>query len=220
MDILNLIEVLKPSSHVVTVKMENDSSFWDYLSKILIAILPAFISFIALLFSYFQFKTNMRAQSEQYALGIQQQLKTLKLNTRLATEIEMKKDICKEVRAVYIAFMRNHSELYSAKLAYKSLVDREDEEGISKRENAHEVVMKYSQLSLESKMLLDSYLDLSDPHDVEFFKSLNTISNMAFGAECTGTELGEAQGMCAGICYQYLARRHKEITGLVDTIGT
>ncbi|SAF18633.1 Uncharacterised protein [Enterobacter hormaechei] len=60
MDIVNLLEVLKPASHVVTVKMETASNNWDSIIKVLIAILPAIISFIALFFSYFQFKTNIR----------------------------------------------------------------------------------------------------------------------------------------------------------------
>ncbi|HEJ0383080.1 hypothetical protein ACQKOC_23030 [Enterobacter mori] len=219
MDIVNLLEILKPASHVVTVKMETAFNNWDSISKVLIAILPALISFIALFFSYFQFKTNIRYQSEQYALGIEQQLKTLKLNTRLATEIEMKKDVCKEVRAAYVSFMKNHSLLYSAKQNYKSLEQRDDAEGNTKRAIAHEVIMERGQLCLESKMLIDSYLDLKDTHDKEFFDSLNNVSRMAFKAECDGAQLGQAQGKCAGICFEFIERRRKEITGLVDTIG-
>lgn len=132
MDIIQLLDVLRSSDHAITVKVVNDSQFLDSLGKILIAIVPAIISFLALLFSYWQFKANTQKQSEQFALGIEQQLKTLRLNTQLATEIELKKEVCKEVRAAYVVFMKNHSELYAAKLNYKSLCDREDAEGDKK----------------------------------------------------------------------------------------
>ncbi|SAF32486.1 Uncharacterised protein [Enterobacter hormaechei] len=45
------------------------------------------------------------------------------------------------------------------------------------------------------------------------------LSRMAFKAECDGAQLGQAQGKCAGICFEFIERRRKEITGLVDTIG-
>lgn len=220
MDILNLLEVLKPASHVVLVKMENSSNLWDSVSKVLIAILPAFISFIALLFSYYQFKSNMRNQSEQYALGIKQQLMSLKLNTQLATEIELKKDVCKEVRAAFISFMKHHAEQYHAKVDYKDLLGNSDTESVRERKRLHEIVMEKAQLIMENKVLLDSYLDLSDPEEFKFFQSLNELSSIALsGGDGTGADLGAAQGKCSALCFNFIEKRRKEITSLVDTIG-
>ncbi|MCK6669110.1 hypothetical protein L8T07_15390 [Enterobacter asburiae] len=220
MDIVNLLEVLKPASHIVTVKMENSSSIWDSVSKVLIAILPAFISFIALLFSYYQFKSNMRNQSEQYTLGIKQQMMSLKLNTQLATEIELKKDECKEFRAAFVGFMKHHAEQYQAKVAYKDLLDRNDDQSARKRERLHETVMAKAQLIMESKMLLDTYLDMSEPDEFELFKALNNVTSIAFsGGDGSGSDLGAAQGDCSILCTKFIEKRRKEITGLVDTIG-
>ncbi|MCM7772105.1 hypothetical protein M8S83_08275 [Enterobacter asburiae] len=220
MDILNLLEVLKPASHIVTVKMESNSNFWDSVSKTLIALLPAFISFLALFFSYYQFKSNMRNQSEMFALGVQQQLKTLKLNTRLATEIELKKDICKEVRAAFVGFMKHHTELYHAKREYLSLEDKFDQYSNERRTISHEIIIDKGQLIIESRMLLDSYLDLSDPHDRKFFEILNDVTEVALkGGDGTGADLGYLQGRCSTVCFEYIEKRRKEITGLVDTIG-
>lgn len=220
MDMLNLLEVLKPASHIVTVKMENNSTFWDSFSKILIAILPAFISFIALLFSYFQFKANTRNQSEQYALGIEQQLMTLKLNTRLATEIELKKDVCKEVRAAFIGFMKHHAELYQAKAIYSNLKDKTDAESLKKRRELNKAIIAKTQIMIESKLLLDSYFDLNDPEDKEFYELINKATDIAMtGGDGSGSDLGYLQGKCSRLCFQYIERRRKEITSLVDTIG-
>ncbi|MCK7349285.1 hypothetical protein UXO78_22780 [Enterobacter cloacae] len=220
MDILNLLEVMKPASHVVLVKMQNGSDLWDSASKVLIAILPAFISFIALLFSYFQFKTNTRNTSKQYALGIQQQLMTLKLNTRLATEIELKKDVCKEVRAAFVGFLKHHAELYNAKAETLRLQDNNDAETSERISKLHEVIMSKSQLLIESKLLLDSYFDLNDPDDKEFFDQLNETTKIALtGGDGSGSDLGYSQGKCNRLCFKYIERRRKEITSLVDTIG-
>lgn len=220
MDILNLLEVLKPSSHVVLVKLENSSDVWDSAGKVLIAILPAFISFIALWFSYYQFKANTRNTSKQFTLGIHQQLLTLKLNTRLATEIELKKDICKEVRAAFVGFLKHHSELYNAKNEHLRLKDNVDEESNQRRSKLHEIIMSKSQLIIESKLLIDSYFDLKDPDDKEFFDQLNEATNIALtGGDGTGADLGYSQGKCNRLCFKYIERRRKEITSLVDTIG-
>lgn len=220
MDIVNLLEVLKPASHIVTVKMENSSSIWDSASKVLIAILPAFISFIALLFSYIQFKVNIRKQSEQYTLGIEQQLKTLKLNTQLATEIELKKDVCKEVRLAYVEFIKHHLEQYQAKNEYKDIINNKDLASRARGNELHKLIMDKSQLIMEAKFLLDSYLDLNDPDARKLYDCLNEVSEIAFsGGDGTGTDLGTAMGRCSQICFRFIENIRKEITGLVDTIG-
>ncbi|MDR9973396.1 hypothetical protein QYE92_19220 [Enterobacter cloacae subsp. cloacae] len=220
MDILNLLEVLKPASHIVTVKMDSNSSIWDSVSKVLIAILPAFISFIALLFSYFQFKVNIRNQSEQYTLGIEQQLKTLKLNTQLATEIELKKDVCKDVRLAYVDFIKHHLEQYQAKNEYKELLDKNDLVSNARCSELHKLIMDKSQLIMEAKFLLDSYLDLNDPDARDLYDCLNEVSDIAFsGGDGTGSDLGTAMGKCGQKCFRFIEKIRKEITGLVDTIG-
>lgn len=220
MDILNLLEVLKPASNLVTVKIENSSTYWDSLSKILIAILPAFISFVALLFSYFQFKANMRKQSEQYALGIEQQLLTLKLNTRLATEIELKKDACKEVRTAFVGFMKYHAELYQNKVRYSNLIKANNGKSTDESRELHNVIIARTQSMIESKMLLDSYFDLDDPEDKEFYDHINDATSIALkGGDGSGYDLGYSQGKCSRLCFKYIERRRKEITGLVHTIG-
>lgn len=220
MDLLSLLEVLKPLDHVVTVKVSNDVGLWDSFSKFAVAIIPALISFLALLFSYFQFKRNVRYQSEQFSLGIEQQLMALKLNTRLATEIELKKDVCKEVRTAFVGFMKYHVEVYQSKVSYQRLNDKIDDESIKQKIELNNIIISKTHLMIESKMLLDSYLDLNDQEDKEFFDQLNETTDIAIkGGDGSGYDLGYSQGKCSRQCFKYIERRRKEITSLVDTIG-
>ena len=220
MDLLNLLEVLKPLDHVVSIKVFNDAGVWDSASKVAIAIIPALISFLALLFSYFQFKSNIRYQSQQFSIGIEQQLKALKLNTRLATEIELKKDVCKEVRAAFVSFMKHHSQQYSAKNEYESIKNNNDDLSYKRCKVLHEKIMASAQSIMEGKFLLDSYLDLNEPDAKELNDALNEITTISItGGDGTGADLGRAQAICSSKCFHFIERRRKEIASLVDTIG-
>ena len=50
MDIINLIELLKPQDHLVTVRVSTEVSFWSEVGKFIVALLPAAISLFALFF--------------------------------------------------------------------------------------------------------------------------------------------------------------------------
>lgn len=80
MDIIHLLEALKPAGNVVTVKIDDGKSWWESLSTFVITILPALFAGVTLWVSYRQFKS-----------GIRQQVNEMRLSTKLATEVELKK---------------------------------------------------------------------------------------------------------------------------------
>ncbi|ECE4329344.1 hypothetical protein DB187_05275, partial [Salmonella enterica] len=89
MDIIHLLEVLNPLKNVVTIKIDNDKGLFTTIAEFLIAMAPTLIAVIAMWYSYKQFKISLRSQSEQFRLGLKQQTNALKINTQLATEIEL-----------------------------------------------------------------------------------------------------------------------------------
>lgn len=102
MDIINLIELLKPQDHLVTVRVSAEVSFWSEVGKFIVALLPAAISLFALFFSYLQFKENIKSQTFQFIENTNHQIKIAELNAKLNTEIDLIKNRCDSVRKISV----------------------------------------------------------------------------------------------------------------------
>ncbi|MCK7247839.1 hypothetical protein [Enterobacter asburiae] len=96
MDIIQLLEVLKPAKDVVTVQIASQKDQlapWIDLAK---AVLPAAatagVAWLAMKNSHRQFDKSSERQATEFKLGIEQQVSTLKINTQLATEVALKKE--------------------------------------------------------------------------------------------------------------------------------
>ncbi|MDN8599032.1 hypothetical protein Q0A17_06335 [Citrobacter sp. S2-9] len=218
MDIIHLLEVLNPLEKVVTVKIDNDKSVFETTGEFLIAIAPTLIAVFAMWYSYKQFKTSLRSQSEQFKLGMNQQINTLKINTKLATEVELMKDDCKVLRETFVSYVDITSLLYNNKLDYKQYSLLTGEEAIKRRDLAHENIMVYSSKFSQTRMLLISYLNLADPDERTFYDCIVAIGYCAFNGDGTGNDLGKLQGEGAIHCFELIKKKRQAILGLAETI--
>lgn len=187
MDIIHLLEVLNPLENVVTVKIDNDKNLFTMFGDLLITLAPAVIAGIAMVVSYKQFKTSLHRQSEQFELGIKQQINTLKINTQLATEVELMKEDCKALRETYVSYLDITSLLYRNQCDFKNYSGQLDDDAIKNRNVAHENIMTYSSKFLQTRILLFSYLNLEIPEE----KSSKNVLLLLVTVHLMETELGK-----------------------------
>lgn len=218
MDIIHSLEVLNPLKNVVTIKIENDKELFASISDFLIAIAPTLIAVIAMWYSYKQFKISLKNQSDQFKLGLKQQNYTLKINTQLATEIELIKDECKMLREGFVAFMDNASILYANHLEYEQNSKRFDEYSIECRNKAFENIKTYSNKLVQERMLILSYLNLENAEEETFYDCLIDITNCAINGDGTGSDLGTLQGLGANLCFELIKKKRQAILNLAQTI--
>lgn len=207
MDIIHLLEVLNPLKNVVTIKIDNDKDLFTTIVEFLIAMAPTLIAVIAMWYSYKQFK-----------LGLKQQTNALKINTQLATEIELIKDECKVLRETYVGYIDDASSLYSNHLDYKQNSGSTEEYAIERRNKAHENIMVCSNKLMQKRMLIISYLNLEDSEEKKFYDCIIAISNCAFNGDGTGKDIGSLQGEGAKFCFELIKRKRQAILSLAETI--
>lgn len=207
MDIIHLLEALKPAGNVVTVKIDDGKSWWESLSTFVITILPALFAGVTLWVSYRQFKS-----------GIRQQVNEMRLSTKLATEVELKKDACREVRQAYLSFMQKLSELYMCTLDIRDLKKEVGEEGGADLITLKRQFRLYHQQCAYSKTLIDSYLDPSSASDIKFSAQLSHAFNLAANENTKGGDFADEVISCSNMCFEFIDVREKEIINLVETI--
>lgn len=218
MEIIHLLEVLNPLKNVVTIKVDNDKELLSTISDFLIAIAPTLIAGLAMWYSYKQFKISLKNQSEQFRLGLRQQISTLKINTQLATEVELIKDECKMLREVFVDFLDCTSFLFNNHFEYKRYLNNTDEFSIESRNRAFENIKIYNNKALQKRMLLLSYLNLDIPEEKIFFDCIVDILNCAIKGDATGTDLGALQGHGAHLCFELIKKKRQAILCLAETI--
>ncbi|EJC8215931.1 hypothetical protein ACHHZC_11700 [Citrobacter freundii complex sp. 2024EL-00228] len=218
MDIIHLLEVLNPLENVVTVKIDNDKNLFTMFGDLLITLAPAVIAGIAMVVSYKQFKTSLHRQSEQFELGIKQQINTLKINTQLATEVELMKEDCKALRETYVSYLDITSLLYRNQCDFKNYSGQLDDDAIKNRNVAHENIMTYSSKFLQTRILLFSYLNLEIPEEKKLQECIIAIGDCTFNGDGTGKDIGKLQGDGAILCFELIKRKRQAIFSLVETI--
>ncbi|MDT7128045.1 hypothetical protein RQL77_03010 [Citrobacter braakii] len=218
MDIIHLLEVLNPLKNVVTIKIDNDKDLLTTIAEFLIAIAPTLIAGIAMWYSYKQFKISLKSQSEQFRLGLKQQTNALKINTQLATEIELVKDECKVLRESYVAFMDNASIVYNSRLEHKQYSDNTSDYAIEHRDKAYENIKLYTNKLIQERMLILSYLNIENPEEETFLDCINDITTLAVNANGTGGDLGTLQAHGAHLCFELIKKKRQAILSLAESV--
>ncbi|EAY2410941.1 hypothetical protein D0X60_11035 [Salmonella enterica] len=218
MDIIHLLEVLNPLKNVVTIKIDNDKGLFTTIAEFLIAMAPTLIAVIAMWYSYKQFKISLRSQSEQFRLGLKQQTNALKINTQLATEIELVKDECKVLRESYVALVDYTSILYGSHLEYKQHSENTSEYAIEHRDKAYENIKTYTNKLLQERMLILSYLNIENREEEEFLDRINGLVNFVVKSNGTAADLGTLQAHGANLCFALIKNKRQAILCLVETI--
>ncbi|WP_320719532.1 hypothetical protein [Enterobacter sp. 296B2] len=215
MDIIQLLEVLKPAKDVVTVQIASQKDQlapWIDLAK---AVLPAAatagVAWLAMKNSHRQFDKSSERQATEFKLGIEQQVSTLKINTQLATEVALKKENCNGVRDSCARFLSHATQASLRQHAYGLA---EKNASIEELDVIHNQWMDEMREMTASKIILLSFL--SPEADRDFYKAIQTVGNeMDAGCE----SLGIAGNGCLIECRNYIMRKHQEIIDLTNNIN-
>lgn len=215
MDIIQLLEVLKPVKNVVTVQIASNKDGWDSFIDLLKSVLPAaataVVAWLAMNKSHRQFEKNAERQSIEFKLGIEQQTKTLKIQTQLATEVDLKKETCKGVRDACSHFLTSANQACLQSVAYKLAKSRAEYEDAS---TAHELFMVAMHEMATSKILLLSYLN--PMFDNDFFESINNVNNFI---QEDYERTGNAIAVCLNECRNFIMKKQQEIIDLTTSIA-
>ena len=220
MDIIHFLEVLKPVENVVTIRIDSDKQTFEAIGDFIIAIAPTIIAGLAMWYSYLQFKANLKTQTEQFQIGIGQQISALKVSTQLATEVELQKENCKGVREALVQLLNHATEAYTAKIQYKrKLRIHEKLKGVIPDDNYEETLYEIKKPYLDTlkrfrdtEMLIQTYLDDND--DKEFRLSMTTLDSCIRDLRSKGAENKDAKRACLELCKSYLKRQQEKITNL------
>lgn len=218
MDIIHLLEVLRPANNVVTLRVENlrsdTKAFIDYI----ILLAPIGVAFLGMILSYFQFSKNLKNQSKQFSKTIQQQIQNVHLTAKLAAEVEAIKEVRKEVRKLSVDFITCISKHRADMYEYETLRnlpvnnrsgDYDDLVSLAHRERMHSLSKV-----LETKSMLETYLNADN--DRPFIDAMIEVENAMRDFNDDGVRLGKARGLVILECRKYLENKNQEINTLTS----
>ncbi|MCU6358473.1 hypothetical protein [Enterobacter quasiroggenkampii] len=221
MDILNLLEVLKPSGNVVTVKIDNAKNGFEAFYDFIITLAPTIIAIVAIVASYYQFLRSMAQQQEQFSKGVEQQINTLKLNVKLATEVELKKENCKGVREACVSLLSHATDAYTKRVVvirYSDIPDDKktdyDWEQFKLSSDSYISALKRFR---DTEYLIETYLD--ETLDAEFSASIKELDACIRSKDLSSEDNKIAKSKCLSLCQAYIKRQQNEIVELSDAIS-
>ncbi|EPA0074235.1 MULTISPECIES: hypothetical protein [Enterobacter] len=228
MDIIQLLEVLKPAKDVVSVQISSPKDpfapWIDLMKAILPALATAGVAWLAMNKSHENSEKNLERQSEQFRAGIEQQVRSLKLNAQLATKIELEKDLCREIRELSSKFIQHAQETLQTRLestnfvAYVKTLPKELQSKTldEKKEQYADVYSDASKKLRTVWMHLMTYIDPEADKDMYF--ALKEAFNAATTSKDKGEALGAAVVQCSLECRRFIKVKHDEIAKLAETI--
>lgn len=214
MDIIQLLEVLKPAKDVVTVQIasQNDplTPWFDLVKAVLPAAATAFVAWRAMNRSHRQFEITSKRQAAEFDKNLAQQTKALRVQTQIATEIEIKKEECRNVRdtcAQYLSLALESNRYKNDFDLAAEFILKGNTEFIEKRNVAHENYLESSRKTLSARMLLMTYLNPETSQS--FFES---IKNVDTSLVSSAPNFGGVVGKCLAECRMYIEKKQAEIS--------
>lgn len=214
MDIIQLLEVLKPAKDVVTVQIasQNDplTPWFDLAKAVLPAAATAFVAWRAMNRSHRQFEITSKRQAAEFDKNLAQQTKALRVQTQIATEIEIKKEECRNVRdtcAQYLSLALESNRYKNDFDMAAEFILKGNTEFIEKRNVAHENYLESSRKTLSARMLLMTYLNPET--SPSFFES---IKNVDTSLVSSAPNFGGVVGKCLAECRMYIEKKQAEIS--------
>ena len=217
MDILQLLEVLRPSDHILTVKLDNNESDLKIGMGILIALFPVLVAALSLFFTSRQFKKSLNQQMDNFEKGYKQQAKVAQLTATLATEAEIKKEWCRDVRKYCVEMMSCASAGHRALEKYNGF-KRAGLHTELKVQSLYDEMQKNFDKMFELITYLDTYIDKDN--DTEFRKAIHNIANQFSEPGLTQQAAGTMRGICLRECKNYINKKMNEISGLSKIIDS
>lgn len=221
MDILNLLEVLKPSGNVVTVRIDNAKNGLETLYDFIITLAPTIIAIVAIIASYYQFLRSMAQQQDQFSRGVEQQINNLKLSVKLATEVELKKDSCKGIREACVSLLSHATDAYSKKATwiwYQDIPnDKKTDYQREKYRTSYDEYIEALKRFRDTEYLIETYLD--EILDAEFSDSIKELDTFIRIENLNSEDNKQAKRKCLSLCQAYIRRQEKEIIELSNSVS-
>jgi Neuraminidase (sialidase) len=221
MDIIHLLEVLHPANNVLTVKIDDGKSSWEFILTYIVPLLPVLVALFAMWISHLQFHKNFKQQVAQFQSSDKQQQKALKLNARLATEIELKKENCREIKAActdFLEYAGAHLISSTQYHRYREMNKDHASDDLTKLiDDAFNVSIRESQKLGSLRTLLHILLD--PDKDSSFLKQIDLVINLSHTSDRkVDSEFWEAKNKCLSECRSYINSIKVEITHLTESI--
>ncbi|WP_148399342.1 hypothetical protein [Enterobacter mori] len=214
MEIIQLLEVLKPAAHAITIKVDASKDLVDIITNTLVAFAPVIVAVVTLYISAGQFKKTINLQAQQFHTGVEQQIKSNELNARLATEAEIKKEICRDVRQSIVDFLSACADLYVAsinlKMTSETVEAKRDEDWMLKHQKNAEKQNSLFYQAHKEQIKLSTYVDATE--DNEFLKMINDIISLSRSGDSEkGGELAALRITCVFKCRDFIDGKIEEI---------
>ena len=205
MDVFQLLEAIRPQDKVITVQVSSPKDYLAYL----FTLAPSVVAILALIFSAWQFKAT-----------IKNQLRLAQINAKLSTDIEIKKEWCREVRRLCTECLVNGNNSHAAKQHGQWLKEKHENGGALESdkilEYAHEQQIHFYEM-MASYYLLVMFLEPVEY--AEFIKLLESYTELVTDVESTSHTVGFASGLIVGECRKILSVKNKDISQIVDEIS-
>ncbi|WP_336479276.1 hypothetical protein [Escherichia coli] len=218
MDIIHLLEVLRPANNVITLRVENFQSNTKATIDYIILLAPIVVAIFGMILSYSQFSKNLKNQSKQFSKTIQQQIQNVHLTAKLAAEVEAIKEVKKEVRKLSVDFItcisQHRTDMYEYETLRNRPVNIRTEDHANLVDLAHRVRMNSFSKMLETKSMLETYLNADD--DRSFIDAMIEVENAMRDYNDEGVRLGKARGLVIVECRKYLENKNQEIDKLTS----
>ncbi|MNB66377.1 hypothetical protein D3C81_200360 [compost metagenome] len=221
MDIIQLLEVLKPAKDVLTVQIANKAdpvTPWIDLAKgVLPAAATAFVAWTAMKRSHQQFEITSARQAVEFARSLEQQTKALKIQTQVATEVELKKNECRNIRDACAQFLSCAFEAsrYNAEweLASKMRGNTPNSALDERMREANNKFLESFRKMMAYQFQIFTYLQLGE--NMAFRNSILKVMKLVNGER---DEFDTSMHECLVECQKHLAVRQGEIVSLPATI--
>ncbi|MDV0597257.1 MULTISPECIES: hypothetical protein [unclassified Enterobacter] len=188
------------ASILILVQIAANKDEWAWLTDLLKATLPAAatagVAWLAMNKSHRQFELTSARQSAEFSQSIGQQARALKIQTQIATEVELKKEYCRNVRDACSQFLSHALEANQHNITYKTACDFLNNGGFGyegERDNAHRQFMNALHKMSSSKLMLMSYLD--PKVEKHFYASIINVDQLLQNG---GDDFGKARGSASG----------------------
>ncbi|WP_310607088.1 hypothetical protein [Buttiauxella brennerae] len=232
MDIIQLLETLKPAAHVISVEVQSNKNFWDSIIAVWPSLLTGGVAFAGIWASHRQFKITgarqaqqveeaAQRQTAQFKIDVDRQIKELRLTTRLATDIELKKENYREVRTACIKFLSESNTInclkYQLDVAKTLAIVQPENEVRTDAFLSSTASHQMSQTNLAGcQFSLLSYLNEKD--DATFIKSISSVFEETVINDSTPEVFGAAIVKCNIELRSYILKKQNEIVALSDSI--
>lgn len=205
MDIFQVLEAIRSQDHVVNVQLLSDKTAFNSNGAWGTAITSVASTLVAGLAIYFSYKSTNRNRESQE--------KSTKLNAIIQTDIELKKEWCRELRKLCSECIAQGTEVYSAtrrkEFMEKLFIDGKGLDSIQYNKVCDHLNWSFYKM-FEAEASLSLYLEPVE-HSA-FISSISEFTVVASNKNNSPENFANARARCISLCQKLLADKREEIS--------